>query len=91
MHVLLLSVDPAGQSHEKKLPWVKDVHEHDSTTLGDRAVTSITTGACARSYIWTLRGAWGSLGVLLVDVRRSGGVDWTLEPRHGAAFAFGIR
>ena len=32
-HVLLLPVDPARERHEKELPWLKYVHERDSTPL----------------------------------------------------------
>ncbi len=31
---LLVSVDPAGQSHEKKLPWMQCVHNPDYTAAG---------------------------------------------------------
>jgi len=29
--ILLFSVDPADQCHKKQLPWLEDIHEHDST------------------------------------------------------------
>ncbi len=30
-HVVLLPIDPAGQSHQQELPRVENVHGHDST------------------------------------------------------------
>ena len=70
-HVLLLPVDPAGKSHEKELPRVENVHEPDSTTLGEQSITSTTTNAYARLYIWTLRAhLYGHAGATLLKKKR---------------------
>jgi hypothetical protein len=56
-HLLLLPVDPASQSHEKKLPGLERFHERDSTAPKLRTVTPCRTRTYPRLSFWTLRPA----------------------------------